>query len=71
MADGAGAEPEAEGARAAGLKVEQYAVLRERAAAWVLARDGRTGRYAFAPGERAALERRAGALAPYRALLGG
>jgi hypothetical protein len=71
MGDAAADAPEAGGARAAGLKPEQYAVLRERAAAWLLARDGRTGRYAFAAGERAALERRAGLLAPYRTLLGG
>jgi hypothetical protein len=70
MREGGDADAEGRAARAAGLAPGQYAVLRERAAAWVLAADGRTGRYAFAAGERAVLERRAAALAPYRALLG-
>ena len=64
-------DPEALGARAAGLKAEAYAVLRERAAAFVLARGGRAGSYAYVAGERAALERRAGDLAAFRKLLGG
>ena len=64
------ADPEAIGARAAGLKAEAYAVLRERAAAFVLARDGRTGSYVYVAGERAALERRAGDLSAFRKLLG-
>ncbi len=67
---GEGSEPEAMGARAAGLKEEQYAVLRERAAAFLLARGGRTGSYVYVAGERAALERRAGDLAAFRKLLG-
>jgi hypothetical protein len=71
MAGGEGDDAESLGAKAAGLSPEQYAVLRERVAAFVRSRDGRTGRYAFAAGERAVLERRAGELAPYRALLGG
>jgi hypothetical protein len=62
---------EVRAARAAGLAPAQYAVLRERAAAWLLAQGGRAGRYTFAAGERAALERRATALAPFRAVLGG
>ena len=64
-------DPEALGARAAGLKAEQYAVLRERAAAFVLARGGRTGSYVYVAGERTALERRADDLAAFRKLLGG
>ena len=67
---GEGSEPEAMGAKAAGLKEEQYAVLRERAAAFLLARGGRTGSYVYVAGERAALERRAGDLAAFRKLLG-
>ena len=61
--------PEAAGAKAAGLKVEQYAVLRERVVAWLHARDGNAGRYAFAAGERAALQGRAGELGAFRKLL--
>ena len=67
---GEGSDPEAMGAKAAGLKAEQYAVLRERAAAFLLARGGRTGSYVYVAGERAALERRAGDLAAFRKLLG-
>lgn len=66
-----GSDPQALGARAAGLTAEQYAVLRERAAAFVHARGGRTGSYVFAAGERAALERRAGELGAFGSLLGG
>ena len=61
--------PESVGAKAAGLRVEQYAVLRERVVAWLHARDGNTGRYAFAAGERAALAARAGELGGFRKLL--
>ena len=71
MAGEQGSDPEALGARAAGLSQDQYAVLRERAAAFVLARGGRTGSYAYAAAERASLERRAGDLSAFRALLGG
>lgn len=66
--DGEGTDPESVGAKAAGLTGEQYAVLRERVAAYVRARDGRTGRYAFTAGERAAIDRN-GALAGVRKLL--
>jgi hypothetical protein len=65
-----GTDPQALGARASGLKTEQYAVLRERVAAFLAARDGRTGSYVFAAGERALLDRRAAELAPFRKLLG-
>ncbi|MDF1506069.1 hypothetical protein [Roseisolibacter sp. H3M3-2] len=71
MAADEGRDPQALGARAAGLTADQYAVLRERAAAFVLARGGRTGSYVYAAGERASLEHRARELAPFRALLGG
>jgi hypothetical protein len=64
-----GSDPEALGARAAGLKSEQYAVLRERVAAFLKARGGRTGSYVYAAGERALLERRAAELAPFKKLL--
>ena len=67
---GEGSDPEAMGAKAAGLKSEQYAVLRERAAAFLLARGGRTGSYVYVAGERTALERRSGDLAAFRKLLG-
>jgi hypothetical protein len=63
--------PESVGAKAAGLRVEQYAVLRERVVAWLHARNGNSGRYAFAAGERAALEARAGELGAFRKLLTG
>jgi hypothetical protein len=66
---GESSDPESAGAKAAGLTREQYAVLRERVAAWLQSRDGKTGQYAFAAGERATLEKRAGDLAPFRKLL--
>lgn len=68
---GAGSDPEAKGAAAAGISREAYAVLRERAAAFLLAKGRDTGSYAYAPGERSVLERRAGDLAGFRKLLGG
>lgn len=61
---------EARAARVAGLTRDQYVVLRERAAAFVLARGGRTGSYVYVAGERAALEGRASDLAAFRKLLG-
>ncbi|MGZ8470851.1 MAG: hypothetical protein ACXWZ7_15740 [Gemmatirosa sp.] len=64
-----GSDPESVGAKAAGLTRDQYAVLRERVAAWLQSKDGRTGQYAFAAGERATLEKRAGDLAAFRKLL--
>jgi hypothetical protein len=67
--DAEGSDPESIGAQAAGLTRDQYAVLRERVAAWLQSRDGKTGRYAFAAGERATLEKRAGDLAAFRKLL--
>jgi hypothetical protein len=70
VSDSEGTDPEALGARASGLKAEQYAVLRERAAAFLQARGGSTGSYVYAAGERALLERRASELAPFRKLLG-
>jgi hypothetical protein len=66
---GEGSDPEAAGAKAAGLTRDQYAVLRERVTAWLRSKDGKTGQYAFAAGERATLEKRAGDLAPFRKLL--
>ena len=47
------------GAKAAGLTARQYAVLKERVGAWLAIRANGRGAglgYAFAPGERAALE---------------
>ena len=71
MGGAEGSDPESAGAKAAGLSAEQYAVLRERVAAYVQARDGRTGRYAFTAGERAAIDRHARELAAFRARLVG
>jgi hypothetical protein len=64
-----GTDPQALGARAAGLKAEQYAVLRERAAAFLQARGKGTGSYVFAADERALLQRRASELEAFRKLL--
>jgi hypothetical protein len=64
-----GTDPQALGARASGLTGDQYAVLRERVAAFRKARGGRTGSYVYAAGERALLERRAGELASFATLL--
>lgn len=70
MGGSAGTDAAAAGAKAAGLTGDQYAVLRERAAAFVRSRRGDTGRYAFATGEREVLGRRGGELAAYGTLLG-
>jgi hypothetical protein len=69
-ADGA-ADAESVGAKAAGLTRDQYAVLRERVAAFVHARGRGTAGYVFASGERDVLGRRGGELAAYGKLLGG
>lgn len=66
---GQGSDPQALGARAAGLTGDQYAVLRERVAAFHKARGGRTGSYVYAAAERALLERRSGELASFAKLL--
>ena len=70
VSESEGTDPQALGARASGLKAEQYAVLRERAAAFLQARGGSTGSYVYAADERALLERRASELAAFRKLLG-
>jgi hypothetical protein len=70
MGDSVGVDAAAAGAKAAGLTGDQYAVLRERAAAFARSRGGNTGGYAFAAGEREVLGRRGGELAAYGKLLG-
>ena len=61
------------GAKAAGLGEQQYAVMRERLAAYVQGqrRGARMGRYVFTPEERTALERRMAELAAFAELLAG
>jgi hypothetical protein len=68
-ADQEGTDPQSLGARASGLKSEQYAVLRERAAAFLQAKGKSTGSYVYAADERALLERRASELEAFRKLL--
>jgi hypothetical protein len=71
MSDESGSDPEAQGARAAKLGGDQYAVLRERVAAYLQARGRGTGSYVYGAGERAALDARAGELAGFRKQLLG
>lgn len=65
-----GSDPIGTGARASGLGQEQYAILRERACAWLHARDGRTGQYVYTAGERDVLKQRATELGALRRACG-
>lgn len=63
---------EAAGAKGAGLTVRQYAVLKERVGAWLAIRANGRGAgigYAYAPGERSALEAAAPGLAGHATAL--
>jgi hypothetical protein len=68
---GASTDPLDVAARRAGLTGSQYRVLRERLIAFLQVRGHDTARYVFTAAERAALERRAADLEPFRALLEG
>ena len=59
------------GVKASGLTDEQYAVLRERVAAYVLVDGNVPSGYVFSPGERDVLKRRLAELKAYRAELKG